>query len=47
VVTDDSVDFITQGAGSVIVRNRAFKSREERDTFVNLARKYAPQARVA
>ena len=43
-VTDDSVDFITQGAGSVIVRNRAFKSREERDAFVNLARSYAPKA---
>ena len=44
-VTDDSVDFITQGAGSVIVRNRAFKSREERDAFVELARTYAPKAR--
>lgn len=44
-LTDNSVDFITQGAGSVIVRNRAFKSREERDAFVDLARKYAPQAR--
>jgi hypothetical protein len=43
-VTDNSVDFLTQGAGSVIVRNRAFKSREERDAFVELARKYAPQA---
>ena len=43
-VTDNSVDFITQGAGSVIVRNRAFKSREERDAFVALARKYAPHA---
>jgi len=45
-VTDNSVDFITQGMGSVIVRNRAFKSREERDAFVNLARNYAPQARM-
>ena len=45
-VTDDSVDFITQGAGSVIVRNRAFASREERDAFVSLARSYAPQARL-
>ena len=44
-VTDNSVDFITQGAGSVIVRNRAFKSREERDAFVNLARSYAPKDR--
>jgi len=44
-VTDDSVDFVTQGAGTLIVRNRAFKSREERDAFVNLARSYAPQAR--
>ena len=43
-VTENSVDFLTQGAGSVIVRNRAFKSREERDAFVELARKYAPKA---
>ena len=43
-VTDDSVDFISRGAGSVIVRNRAFKSREERDAFVALARSYAPMA---
>ena len=43
-LTDNSVDFITQGAGSVIVRNRAFQSREERDAFVKLARSYAPQA---
>jgi hypothetical protein len=43
-VTDDSVDFIGSGAGTVIVRNRAFKSREERDAFVDLARKYAPMA---
>ena len=43
-VTDNSVDFLTQGAGSVIVRNRAFKSREERDAFVSLARQYAPKA---
>ena len=45
LVTDNSVDFITQGAGSLIVRNRAFASREERDAFVTLARSYAPQAR--
>lgn len=44
-VTDNSVDFITQGAGSVIVRNRAFKTREEHDAFIDLARKYAPHAR--
>jgi len=44
-VTDNSVDFITQGAGSVIVRNRAFKSKEEHDAFIDLARKYAPHAR--
>jgi hypothetical protein len=43
--TDNSVDFITQGAGSVIVRNRAFKSKEEHDAFIDLARKYAPHAR--
>ncbi len=43
-VTDDSVDFITQGAGALIVRNRAFASREERDAFVTLARSYAPKA---
>ena len=44
-VTDNSVDFLTKGAGSVIVRNRAFKSREEHDAFIDLARKYAPHAR--
>ena len=43
-VTDDSVDFISRGAGTLIVRNRAFKSREERDAFVKLARSYAPMA---
>jgi len=45
-VTDNSVDFISQGAGSLIVRNRAFKSREEHDAFIELARKYAPQAEL-
>ena len=45
LVTDNSVDFITRGAGSVVVRNRAFKSREEHDAFIDLARKYAPHAR--
>lgn len=43
-VTDDSVDFVSRGAGTLIVRNRAFKSREERDAFVQLARSYAPTA---
>jgi len=43
-VTDDSVDFISHGAGSLILRNRAFAAREERDAFVSLARSYAPQA---
>ena len=40
-VTDNSVDFLTKGAGSLIVRNRAFGSAEQRDAFVNLARGYA------
>jgi hypothetical protein len=42
-VTDDSVDFLTKGAGSVVVRNRAFSSAEQRDAFVSLARSYAPK----
>jgi len=40
--TADSVDFVTKGAGSLIVRNRAFRSAEEHHAFVKLARSYAP-----
>lgn len=42
-VTDNSVDFLTKGAGSLVVRNRAFSSAEQRDAFVKLARSYAPK----
>ena len=41
--TADSVDFISKGAGSLIVRNRAFRSAEEHHAFVKLARSYAPK----
>ena len=42
-VTDNSVDFVTKGAGSLVVRNRAFSSAEQHDAFVTLARSYAPK----
>lgn len=38
--TPDSVDFITRGAGSIVVRNRAFRSAEERRQFLELARQH-------
>ncbi len=38
--TPDSVDFITRGAGAIVVRNRAFRSAEERKQFLDLARQY-------
>jgi len=41
--TADSVDFVSKGAGSLIVRNRAFRSAEEHHAFVKLARSYAPK----
>jgi hypothetical protein len=37
--TADSVDIITRG-GSVVVRNRAFNSAEERSRFIELAQGY-------
>jgi hypothetical protein len=38
--TPDSVDFITRAAGSIVVRNRAFRSADERKQFLELARRY-------
>jgi hypothetical protein len=35
------VKFIFKGSGSVVVRNRAFGSPEERSAFVSVARTYA------
>ena len=37
----DSVDFVSKGAGIIVVRNRAFPSEGERRQFLELARKYA------
>lgn len=45
LVTEDSVDIFARQAGGVIVRNRAFKSAEERLQFVELARSYLESAR--
>ena len=45
VVTEDSVDIFARQAGGVIVRNRAFKSAEERQQFIDLARSYLESAR--
>lgn len=39
--TADSVDFAFKGSGSLVVRNRAFGSPEERSAFVRIARTYA------
>jgi len=39
--TPDSVDFVFKGSGSVVVRNRAFRSPEERSAFIRVARTYA------
>lgn len=41
--TADSVDFAFKGSGTLVVRNRAFRSPEERNAFIRLARSYAPQ----
>jgi hypothetical protein len=45
LVTEDSVDIFARQAGGVIVRNRAFKSAEERQQFIDLARSYLESAR--
>jgi hypothetical protein len=44
VETPNSVDFVTRASGSLVVRNRAFRSAEEHDAFVKLARSYAPNS---
>jgi hypothetical protein len=45
-VTEDSVDIFTrQGGGGVVVRNRAFKSADERRGFIEMAQQFAAQAR--
>ena len=44
VSTEDSVDIFTP-SGGVIVRNRAFRSLEQRERFIELAREYLRNAR--
>ena len=39
--TPDSIDFVCIGSGSLVVRNRAFTSKAQRDEFLHLARTYA------
>jgi hypothetical protein len=43
----DSIEFVTHGAGTVLVRNRAFRSRDEWREFLDTARGYLAQARPA
>ena len=38
--TTDSIEFLARGSGSLVVRNRAFKSQEEHHEFLRLARSY-------
>jgi hypothetical protein len=38
--TGDAIEFVTRGVGSVIVRNRAFHSKEEWKKFLDLSRQY-------
>ena len=37
----DAIDFVARAAGIIVVRNRAFRSDEERREFLGLARKFA------
>jgi hypothetical protein len=37
----DSIELVARGSGSLVVRNRAFKSRSEHAEFLRLARSYA------
>jgi hypothetical protein len=39
--TDDAIEFVTRGSGTVVVRNRAFKSKDEWRQFFDMARQYA------
>ena len=41
VETPDSVDFVARGGGSLAVRNRAFRSPQQRAEFLRLARSYS------
>ena len=42
----DSIEFVTKGAGTLIVRNRAFRSEQEWREFLEAARGYLTQARA-
>ena len=37
----DAIDFVARGAGIIVVRNRAFRSDDERREFLELAQKFA------
>ena len=37
----DCIEFVARGSGSLVVRNRAFKSQSEHAEFLRLARSYA------
>jgi hypothetical protein len=39
--TGDSIEFVARGSGTLVVRNRAFKSRSEHAEFLRLAQSYA------
>jgi hypothetical protein len=39
--TGDSIEFVARGSGTLVVRNRAFKSQSEHAEFLRLARSYA------
>jgi hypothetical protein len=41
VDTQDAIEFHTRGAGTLVVRNRAFQSQEEWKAFLEAARQYA------
>ena len=43
--TEDSVDIFTRQGGGVVVRNRAFKSADEKQQFIDLARSYLESGR--
>jgi hypothetical protein len=39
--TTDSIEFVARASGTLVVRNRAFKSQSEHAEFLRLARSYA------
>ena len=43
--TCDAIEFIMQGVDEVVVRNRAFQSKDEWRQFLDLSRKYAALAK--